>query len=303
MSKCVCDPKVRNLGLPLCDYPEVGKDYGRILVPELNENGERNHIDLTKSFDQTCLNQFLCAVNLPSRWRPFPEIKNIISEDEDDVYETFNDGSECFVRPGKEKRMFVIPFEKNGVAELMRDNINALAACGGLNMYDVFACGTIRGLCSNDKLYPYRVTNVRAKFIKGDGSTCDKVEVKYELATKSTGTVGYIFGGTHDADVVGACPLNDLTVDIDVSTLQVSGFDFKLRKPIKQFLYKGLVATDLVVTLAGNAVTPTITEVDGLYSISIPGGNAGDVVTINWDALLKKGYDAGGATTVTLPTP
>jgi len=306
MSDLNCNIGGSNTGQSCVPIMRVQKKI--ILVPTFDSTGAVNEIDLTQTLNEA---YFVARVNdtdASQRWYPLPEMKNIVDERGDSLYQTFEDGSKVFISQGT--RSFTGLIVGADAAPQMVGKITSHRGVG-MSIFIIDKEKNIIGKVgsSSTKLAPIELEadSIDAKFIKTIDTAIQAIQVSFDVhMNEDDADLRMIQSTEMSYDVSRLRGLID--VDATISSESTTDFTVTLTTdggtPITPVLCKGLVAGDFALYNVTDAAAVTISSVvedpAGVYDINFTAQTSGDVLRLT---PTKNGYDFSDvvATTITIP--
>lgn len=306
MSDLNCNIGGSNTGQSCVPIMRVQKKI--FLVPTFDSTGVANEIDLTQTLNEA---YFVARVNdtdASQRWYPLPEMKNIVDERGDSLYQTFEDGSKVFISQGT--RTF------NGLivgADAAPQMVGKITSHRGVGM-SIFIVDKEKNLIgkvgsSATKLAPIELEadSIDAKFIKTIDTAIQAIQVSFDVhMNEDDADLRMIQSTEMSYDISRLRGLID--VDSTIDNKSTEGFEVTLTTdggtPITPVLCKGLVIGDFalynVTDTAPIAITSVTESPAGVYTFVIPTQTSADVLRLT---PTKSGYDFTDviANTITIP--
>lgn len=306
MSDLNCNIGGSNTGQSCVPIMRVQKKI--FLVPTFDSTGVANEIDLTQTLNEAYFTARVNDTDASQRWYPLPEMKNIVDERGDSLYQTFEDGSKVFISQGT--RTF------NGLivgADAAPQMVGKITSHRGVGM-SIFIVDKEKNLIgkvgsSATKLAPIELEadSIDAKFIKTIDTAIQAIQVSFDVhMNEDDADLRMIQSTEMSYDISRLRGLID--VDATISSISTTGFTATLTTdggtPITPVLCKGLVAGDFAlynVTDASAVTISTMTESpSGVYAFTFTAQTSADVLRLT---PTKNGYDFTDvvATTITIP--
>lgn len=306
MSDLNCNIGGSNTGQSCVPIMRVQKKI--ILVPTFDSTGAVNEIDLTQTLNEAYFVARINDTDASQRWYPLPEMKNIVDERGDSLYQTFEDGSKVFISQGT--RTF------NGLivgADAAPQMVGKITSHRGVGM-SIFIVDKEKNLIgkvgsSATKLAPIELEadSIDAKFIKTIDTAIQAIQVSFDVhMNEDDADLRMIQSTEMSYDISRLRGLID--VDATISSISTTGFTATLTTdggtPITPVLCKGLVAGDFAlynVTDASAVTISTMTESpSGVYAFTFTAQTSADVLRLT---PTKNGYDFTDviANTITIP--
>lgn len=306
MSDLNCNIGGSNTGQSCVPIMRVQKKI--FLVPTFDSTGAANEIDLTQTLNEA---YFVARVNdtdASQRWYPLPEMKNIVDERGDSLYQTFEDGSKVFISQGT--RSF------NGLivgADAAPQMVGKITSHRGVGM-SVFIVDKEKNLIgkvgsSATKLAPIELEadSIDAIFVKTIDTAIQAIKVSFDIhMNEDDADLRMIQSTEMSYDISRLRGLID--VDSTIDNESTTGFEVTLTTdggtPITPVLCKGLVIGDFALYNVTDSSSITITSVTespaGVYTFVIPTQTSADVLRLT---PTKNGYDFTDviANTITIP--
>jgi len=304
MGNCSCDILLGNAGVPGC-VASHGVARKLIRTPLIATDGTQNKIDLSVALDQAAITALINQADASKRWYPTPNFKTVTQEREDSITESFDDGSQAFVRDGvKTFNGFITKPASPQLVGVLKDD-----RCTNFGVYIVDDAGNLIGRDLGDGyLYPIPVDNgsYNPTYIEPTDTTVAKVNLTFNFSTLfQDENIGFIA-----ADAIGASLLSENGL-LDVvfsnasasSTTEASVEIAYIYGPSNSKLaVTGLLPAEIVLyntTTDSSVVTATAPEgPDGTYSITFAAQTSADILKIS---ISKDGIDPDDSVNVTIP--
>ena len=304
MGNCSCDILLGNAGVPGC-VASHGVARKLIRTPLIATDGTQNKIDLSVALDQAAITALINQADASKRWYPTPNFKTVTQEREDSITESFDDGSQAFVRDGvKTFNGFITKPASPQLVGVLKDD-----RCTNFGVYIVDDAGNLIGRDLGDGyLYPIPVDNgsYNPTYIEPTDTTVAKVNLTFNFSTLfQDENIGFIA-----ADAIGASLLSENGL-LDVvfsnasasSTTEASVEIAYIYGPSNSKLaVTGLLPAEIVLyntTTDSSVVTATAPEgPDGTYSITFAAQTSADILKIS---ISKDGIDPDDGVNVTIP--
>ena len=279
-----------------------------ILVPTFDSTGAANEIDLTQTLDEAFFTALINETDPSQRWYPLPEMKNIVDERSDALYQTFEDGSKVYISPGT--RSFTGLIVGADAPPQMIGKINSHRGVG----MSVFIIDKEKNLIgkvgsSATKLAPIELEadSIDAMFIKTIDTAIQAIKVSFDFhMNEDDADLRIIQASEMSFDISRVRGLID--VSSEISSISTTDFTATLvtdgGTPITPVLCKGLVAGDFalynVTDSASVSISSVVESPAGVYDINFSAQTSGDVLRLT---PTKNGYDFSDvvATTITIP--
>jgi hypothetical protein len=302
---CSCDVSLQNTGSPSCS-PVFGVTKQFILVPLIANDGTYNKIDPSTTLDLAWITALINQADDSKRFYPTGALKNVAGERADPLYETFDDQSKEFIRPGV--RTVTALILKKGPELLALLNSNR---CSEFGIYIIDANGSVFGKTANNDgmLYPIQLeaSTFYAKLVFTNDSAVQKLMLSFEWENNQRDEdlrmiLASSITGVNLANVKGLMNVYT-TILYTYATEMVLLIYAKFGNIITNYPVAGLVAADFVSSDSGatssiyndsqdDDVSVTVTEsttYPGQYTLNYASQSAPDVL----QPLIKKnGLDA-----------
>lgn len=303
---CSCDVSLQNTGSPSCS-PVFGVTKQFILVPLIANDGTYNKIDPAGTLDLAWITALINQADDSKRFYPTGALKNVAGERADPLYETFDDQSKEFIRPGV--RTVTALILKKGPELLALLNSNR---CSEFGIYIIDANGSVFGKTANDDgyLYPIQIeaSTFYSKLVFTNDSAVQKLMLSFEWENNQRDEdlrmiLASSITGVNLAAVKGLMNVYVTVVSCGQTSSVVKVFA-KFGNIVTNYPVEGLVVADFVSSVTGatskmrNTTTgaditlTTVTEsttVPGQYTLAYSSQTLTNVV----QPLIKKnGLDA-----------
>lgn len=306
MSDLNCNIGGSNTGQSCVPIMRVQKKI--FLVPTFDSTGALNEIDLTQTLNEAYFVARINDTDASQRWYPLPEMKNVVDDRGDSLYQTFEDGSKVFISQGT--RSF------NGLivgADAAPQMVGKITSHRGVGM-SIFIVDKEKNLIgkvgsSSTKLAPIELEadSIDAKFIKTIDTAIQAIQVSFDVhMNEDDADLRMIQSTEMSYDISRLRGLID--VDSTISSESIADFTVTLTTdggtPITPVLCKGLVAADFSLYNETDAAPVSISSVvegpAGVYDINFANQTSGDVLRLT---PTKNGYDFSDvvANTITIP--
>lgn len=306
---CSCDIVLGNTGLSKCpSIPDVTKKI--ILVPYFDASGNINTLDLTDpnaptyggvtgtGLNQAFFSDIVNATEKQERFYPLPNVKNVSDVRDTPTFESFDDGSQEFIKEGVGTFTAVITNRSPKFLGQLQ-----AARCTPLGAYLVDKCNNIIGYGSEkDKLQPIKIDEATwaPQYVKALDTAVAKISLSFQWAEEVNDAKLCMV----DASDISASLLS-LTGLLDVNVCELVANTATELKVDLQTVFgnpvEGLTVTELTVfnQTTGLAVVPTaVAEAPaGCYTITIPAQTAGDLLNV---VVSKTGLDGSVSESITV---
>ena len=295
---CGCD--IANLGYSSCG-DLFGLTRKLILVRTVDNDGVRNKISqsdfvngvLPEAFTQGKLNE-----TEDKRWYPIGNFNQVSEVKGDDVLFTDDFGAEGLITDGS------ITFE--GYIESAPNKLEKKLktfSCGDYSAFFIDVKNTLVGVEKGDDLFPSQIAKgtLRADWIKVSAvnSNLNRLKLNFTLENSiSFGDMNAIEQDCNDYDLRGIQGLFDATQTVVVSSttelvtsVKTDGGSF-----CTPSMLEGLVLGDFTLTNVTAALAipiASVSEVNGVYTLTISAQTTGDIGTL---AITKNGFEIGTET-------
>jgi hypothetical protein len=303
---CSCDVSLQNTGSPSCS-PVFGVTKQFILVPLIANDGTANKIDPSSPLNLAWITALINEADDSKRFYPTGALKNVAGERADPLYETFDDQSKEFIRPGIRNVTALILKKGPELLALLNSN-----RCSEFGIYIIDANGSVFGKIANNDgfLYPIQIeaSTFYAKLVFTNDSAVQKLMLSFEWENNQRDEdlrmiLASSITGVNLANVKGL--MNVYTTILYTSTTEmVLGIYAKFGNIITNYPVQGLVAADFISSDSGtsskiynetDASDVTLTSVSesntypGQYTLNYTAQTVADVL----QPLVKKnGLDA-----------
>tara|TARA_R110000787_G_scaffold7178_1_gene24680 strand:+ start:6783 stop:7733 length:951 start_codon:yes stop_codon:yes gene_type:complete len=312
---CKCGDGQENLGVLGC--PRLLSSVKKhIRVPLFDSQGKRNSILLSDFSDGQLTDVYLKAkfneVDPTKRWYLTPKTyKNVEPSRTDSSYEDFSDGSRSKVDTGVKEFAGIITEIDGQVAGKMNKG-----ACSLFGHYEVDTASSIKGEMSIDglELFPIQVAQGSFEAVEiepVEGSSVQRISITFQYAkTVNESQLRIINSENIDVNLL---QINGALGGLLDGTGTPSATSFDASFYIECFGYFGEVIgiegqtlpADWEITDSGlGSVVPTlITEVDGVYTFTIPSTPA-ETLTVKFIGVPASSLDqVYESNTITVTTP
>lgn len=301
---CKCNVSLSNTGLPNCE-PIASVTKKIILVPYYDNSGNVNSIDLTATLNQVYFTGKINAADASQRWYPLPEIKNVTEEKTDSIFESFDDGTQAFIREGNRSFSGIMPSKSPAFLEKIKEY-----RCATIGAYLIDKDGNLIGASIEaGYLYPIKIdqTSWDARLVKATDSTIQKIQLTFSFHVDERDEDLRMITADEVSPVRLLSLAGLLDVNAEYTNESTTGFDAKLYTDFGSVLnpitVKGLVLGDFALyneTDAAAVTISSVTENNGTYSFTFAAQTSGDVLTLT---PTKNGYDFKNVVAATILIP
>ena len=285
MALCDCNLTLANTGANKCT-PVFGVGVIPILVPLVAADGTPNRIDLsTYTGDQSFWDGLTQNADRTKRYYPLPKVKNVEDVRGDAVFETFDDGSNEFVRQGTR----TYQAELTGKKIQALGNLESGGCAEGLGVLFVDDCKQLIANRNGDFAEPIPIDSNtwQVTLVKPTGSTVAKLQLNFEFdslakdsdlgileSSASIIDLSTLKGLSDMKPTFGAITATDAVISLETKTLSLIGV------PIE-----GIAITDWVLFNASTQSSVTVSgsseTVAGTYTIDFAAQTATDVMQLS----------------------
>lgn len=284
MALCDCNLTLANTGANKCT-PVFGVGVIPIIVPLVAADGTPNRIDLsTYTGDQAFWDGLTQNPDRTKRYYPLPKVKNVENVRGDAVFETFDDGSNEFVRQGT----------RTYQAELTGKKIQILGNLESVGCSDVgviFVDDSKQLIANKDGNFaspiPIDGNTWQVTLVMPAGSTVNKLQLNFEFdsfakdsdlgileASASIIDLSTLKGLSDIANTFG--PITTTSVDATLTTKTLSLIGVSVEGIVQGDWVLFNSTTQSVVTVTGSAEGPA-----GTYSIDYVAQTLNDVMLLS----------------------
>lgn len=297
---CSCDVSLQNTGTPGC-VPLFGVTKQYILVPLVAADGTENSIDPATTLNSAFFTALINQADDSKRWYPTGPLKNVAGERADPLFETFEDGTQQFIRQGVRNVTGLLV--KQGPELLAQLNANR---CSSFGVFIVDNNGSIYGKIKNgdNLLYPIEVdaASFYGKLVFTTDTTVQKIALAFQwgvdekdedLRMISAASITGVNVSTLTGLITVYCSITSTSQTAMVLKVFAKYGDIVTNYPIKDLLAANFVSTVAAVaakmrnTTDSADVTVTVAEsatVPGTYTLSYSAQTVSDVL----QPLVKK---------------
>jgi len=284
MALCDCNLTLANTGANKCT-PVFGVGVIPVLVPLVAADGTDNQIDLsTYTGSQAEWDALTQNPDRTKRWYPLPKVKNVENLRGDAVFESFDDGSNEFVRQGTR----TYQAELTGKKTQILGNLES-AGCTEVGIVFVDDCKQLIANKDGNFANPIPIdgNTWQVTLVMPTGSTVGKLQLNFEFdslakdsdlgileASASIIDLSTLKGLSDMAYSFGVITATDAKVTLTTKTLSMIGV------PIE-----GIVTGDWsafnVNTQAVVAITLSTEGVGGEYTLDFAAQTTGDIIQLS----------------------
>ena len=292
MENCTCTNSGENLGSPNC-VETMKYANGFLMASLVDDAGADNYIPALTVVNDAYITARLNDTDPSQRWQFFPNVKNaVIGERGDDVFESFEDGSQTFVEEGVASTSFILAAQSTTMVGKIKSH-----RCNQNGFMWVDKDGRIWGRESAGALY----------FVAMEPQS---MSVKATYPTPTTGfniPVSWKWRkdmfdeniGFWDNSVVWSNKRSIIDVSGDLftpvtTTSMVIDFSFDFGAANSKSPWEGAVVADFTLYNVTDSASITITSVtesttvEGRYTFVFPAQTSADVLTLSGS---KSGFD------------
>jgi hypothetical protein len=284
MALCDCNLTLANTGANKCT-PVFGVGVIPVLVPLVAADGTANQIDLTTyTGSQAEWDALTENPDRTKRWYPLPKVKNVENVRGDAVFESFDDGSNEFVRQGT----------RTYQAELTGKKIQVLgnlegAGCAEVGIVFVDDCKQLIANKDGDFANPIPIdgNTWQVNLVLATGSTVNKLQLNFEFdslakdsdlgileASASIIDLTSLKGLSDMAYTFGAITATDAKITLTTSTLSMIGVPIE---GITQPDWSAFNVTDNSIV----AIPQSSEGVGGEYTVDFLAQTPGDIIQLS----------------------
>lgn len=284
MASCKCNVGLSNTGTECTPLMAVQKKI--VIVPYYDNAGNINEIDLSSGpFNQAFFDARVNDVDRDQRWFPLPEMKNIVDERADDIFEEFEDNTRAFIQQGARTFTGLMIAQTPQLLGKLRS-----VRCVEIGIFVVDKDGNLIGSEINAGfLAPIRLDkeSFSARLMKTTDTAVQKISVTFNFhINENDEDLRMISSEELAYNVANLRGLLDISADY--SSITTSSFVATLKTdygtPLNPVLDKGLVIGDFALYNVTDALSVAISSVvespDGVYTISFPVQTALDVLRL-----------------------
>jgi len=284
MALCDCNLTLANTGANKCT-PIFGVGVIPIIVPLVAADGTDNQIDLTSyTGSQAEWDALTQNPDRTKRWYPLPKVKNVENLRGDAVFESFDDGSNEFVRQGTR----TYQAELTGKKTQILGNLES-AGCTDIGIVFVDDCKQLIANKDGDFANPIPVdgNTWQVTLILPTGSTVSKLQLNFEFdslakdsdlgileASASIIDLSTLKGLSDMAYTFGAITATDAKVTLTTKTLSMIGVPIE---GITQPDWSAFNVTDNSIV----AIPTSAEGVGGEYTVDFSAQTAGDIIQLS----------------------
>jgi hypothetical protein len=290
---CDCNVGLTNTGTPNCDkVVDVAKKL--IIVPTYDSTGALNKIDLTDTFDLTYFTARVNDVDKSKRWFPLPLVKNVENLRGDATFETFNDGSNLFVREGVKTFTGLVVNASHAYFGLINDY-----GCTDISAYIVDKQGNLigNGVDEDGFLLPIKIDKNTwyPRYVEPTDTESAKIQLSFEWdITEDDGDIRMISISEMSYNPCNLKGLLDVYGKL-VGVVSTTSFAVKLYTTfgtaLNPILVEGQPSSAFAIYNETTMTTLAPTAVEspaGTYTFTYTAQTSGDVLQLQ---LTANGYD------------
>jgi hypothetical protein len=277
-----------------------------IVVPYYDGDGNINYIDLTAGpFDQAFFDARVNESDRTKRWFPLPELKNVVDERAEDIFEEFEDGTRAFVQQGARSFSGMMIGQSPQILGKIKS-----ARCVEVGIFVVDNDGNLIGsLLAPDQLAPIRLDkeSFSARLMKTTDTTVQKIMVNWNFhINEMDENLRMIASNELDYDVKQLRGLLDIYAEY--SSISTTDFTVALYTdygtPLNPVVDEGLVLANFslfnTTTSLAVAITSVVESPDGTYDINFAAQTSGDVLRLT-PSKAGRDYTEVIASLITIP--
>jgi hypothetical protein len=284
MALCDCNLTLANTGANKCT-PVFGVGVIPIIVPLTAADGTDNKIDLSSyTGSQAEWDAMTQNPDRTKRWYPLPKVKNVENLRGDAVFESFDDGSNEFVRQGTRTYQSELTGKKTQI-------LGNLESVGCTDVGIIFVDDCKQLIANEDGNFacpiPIDGNTWQVTLVMPTGSTVAKLQLNFEFdslakdsdlgileASASIIDLSTLKGLSDMAYTYGTINATDATVTLTTKTLSMIGV------PVEGILLSDWSAFN-VNTQSVVAITLSAEGPAGTYQVDFAAQTAGDVIKLS----------------------